>query len=247
MNMDKFDIALDITEHPEKYTDTELAALLADPEIREIYDALCASHSSLLHSNGITQAAIENEWQKFANDNDAFPLFYNKCPLAAERDLPGPSENGGRKIGFSGLRHWLDGRRVAVVISVVTVSVAALAIGVGVISRSASEKMLATQTAEVVSAAGVVNYSTDTLPDMKTENVINPANPVIFENETLGNILKELAAHYGFEVEVINEQTVDIHLYFRWDPACDASEVIRQLNKFDRINLKLQDNIVTVR
>ena len=44
--MDKYDVALDIIEHPENYTSAQLSEILSDPEMREIYNVLVKTQSA---------------------------------------------------------------------------------------------------------------------------------------------------------------------------------------------------------
>lgn len=39
--MDKYDIVLDLIEHPAEYTPEKIEEMLSDPETREIYNLLC--------------------------------------------------------------------------------------------------------------------------------------------------------------------------------------------------------------
>ena len=45
--MDKYELVLDIVEHPEKYTSEQLAEIMSDPETREIYNLLCKTDSAI--------------------------------------------------------------------------------------------------------------------------------------------------------------------------------------------------------
>lgn len=60
--MDKIDKMLDAIEHPEHYSDTELESMLADPEIREVYEMLAKAKSSI---TPISTPDVEAEWKEF--------------------------------------------------------------------------------------------------------------------------------------------------------------------------------------
>ena len=45
--MDKYELVLDIVEHPEKCTSGQLAEIMSDPETREIYNLLCKTESAI--------------------------------------------------------------------------------------------------------------------------------------------------------------------------------------------------------
>ena len=59
----KYDIVLDIMEHPEKYTSTQLEELLSDPETRDIYTLLCKTDSVIESDKTVD---VDGEWKRFA-------------------------------------------------------------------------------------------------------------------------------------------------------------------------------------
>ena len=66
--MDKYDLVLDIIEHPENYTSEQLAELLGEPEMREIYNLLCKTDSAIEASRDID---VDVEWEGFAQNTAA--------------------------------------------------------------------------------------------------------------------------------------------------------------------------------
>ncbi|MDE6753834.1 MAG: hypothetical protein K2J82_04380, partial [Muribaculaceae bacterium] len=66
MKMEKYDIALDLIEHPEKYSDREIASFLEDDEIREIYNSLCLVETSFQPEIKLPEDKVEEEWNKFS-------------------------------------------------------------------------------------------------------------------------------------------------------------------------------------
>lgn len=67
--MDKYDLVLDLTAHPEKYTSRELSEILSDPEVREIYDIMCRTASSVSAATDLPEPDVEAEWESFAAGN----------------------------------------------------------------------------------------------------------------------------------------------------------------------------------
>lgn len=65
--MDKIDRLLEAIEHPERYTPTEMETLLQDPEIKEVFNLLDKTQSSL---HPIDTPDIEDEWKRFKNNHD---------------------------------------------------------------------------------------------------------------------------------------------------------------------------------
>lgn len=62
--MDKYDLVLDIIEHPEKYSSEQLAEIMSEPETREIYNLLCKTESAIKDSE---EPDVNTEWEKFSN------------------------------------------------------------------------------------------------------------------------------------------------------------------------------------
>ncbi len=77
LKMDKTDRLLDAMEHPDLYSDKEIEAMLADPEVREIYDLLQKTRTTF---TPISAPDIDAEWAAFERtrtrrDNGVFRLF----------------------------------------------------------------------------------------------------------------------------------------------------------------------------
>ncbi len=211
--------AVDLADHPENYTAEEIRLILEDAEIREAYNAICDAESALNLPADPTSEEIDREWERLEQT------------LKTEK-----------RKGFRWINHF--NRRAAVIGGVVTISLVAMAIG-GVILRKhddTSAKKLTIESpvmAPTAMATGVA--ASDTVAQEEIEET------KVFENETLTNILDEMSRHYGFKVRILNGDVAGLRLYFRWDPADDVADVVRQLNNFERINIVLGNNILTVK
>ena len=62
--MDKYDLVLDIIEHPDKYSSEQLAEIMSEPETREIYNLLCKTESAIKDSE---EPDVSSEWEKFSD------------------------------------------------------------------------------------------------------------------------------------------------------------------------------------
>lgn len=62
--MDKYDLVLDIIEHPDKYSSGQLAEIMSEPETREIYNLLCKTEAAIKDSDA---SDVNSEWEKFSN------------------------------------------------------------------------------------------------------------------------------------------------------------------------------------
>ncbi|MDE6352803.1 MAG: DUF4974 domain-containing protein [Muribaculaceae bacterium] len=61
--MDKYDLVIDIVEHPEKYTAEQLNEILSDAETKEIYNLLCKTDSAIVSDKKID---VDLEWDVFS-------------------------------------------------------------------------------------------------------------------------------------------------------------------------------------
>ncbi|MDE6481005.1 MAG: DUF4974 domain-containing protein [Muribaculaceae bacterium] len=62
----RYDIVLDIIEHPDKYTSAQLNEILSDPETHEIYNLLCKTDSAIESDKTVD---VDAEWEKFAQEH----------------------------------------------------------------------------------------------------------------------------------------------------------------------------------
>lgn len=61
--MDRYDLVLDIIEHPEKYRAERLQEIMSDPETREIYNLMCGLSSAV---NSESEPDVSKEWETFS-------------------------------------------------------------------------------------------------------------------------------------------------------------------------------------
>lgn len=125
--MDKYELVLDVVEHPERYTAERLEEILSDSECREIYNLLCKTDSAVMANKEVN---VEAEWERFS------------------------AECGQRQLRR---RRWFSGRAASIAAIVCTSIVAlASGIAVTVkLTEPASEPEQQPEPAPVVSAPAV--------------------------------------------------------------------------------------------
>ncbi len=84
-------------------------------------------------------------------------------------------------------------------------------------------------------------FATDTIAKRDTLTA-----PVIYEEAELHTILSAVADHYGIDVNYKTETSRIIRLYFVWNPADKLDAVVAQLNKFDRISIRIENKSLIV-
>lgn len=197
---------LDMHEHPENYTDEQLAAMLDD----EIQEQLVTAKRAM---TDIPVPDVDAEWQRFEQEH-----------------LNAPVKN----------RRWLK--------------VAAMIAGVVMLS------------AFTYAAIQAVRYGTKDKPQEKTENVATVSEesaesasrvavadtiavveePVVFDNQPLGQMLEGIASRYGKQVEFRNEEARNLRFFFELHPGEDLNSVVERLNMFDRVSVSIEGNTIVV-
>ncbi len=220
--MDKIDRLFDAVEHPERYSSLEIEEMLKDPEVKEVFDLLDKTKSSL---QAVEIPDIEDEWKKFETHHRA-------------SKLPNRPQN---RLMLSG---WLSRNVVAsIVIGIVSFTAVAAIVGVGIHHLS--------NTREITTVEGGISEITDVVPNSDTiksyENE-QEALPeiVVFDNEPLETILSEIANYYKYRVIFNNNASKSLRLYFRWNQALTMTEVVERLNNFEQINLTVKDTAIEV-
>lgn len=214
--MDKYQLLLDIIEHPERYTPERLREIMSDPETREIYHLLCDAGTAIKANREVD---IDAEWDRFARKH-----------LAVK-----PS------------RRWFDlfGSRAASIAAIACTSVVAVAAGIAVTmavtDRNSSHGTERATVAEVPSM--IVGADTVTQP---VDSAVSVTGAIMFEDEPLERIMKEVASAYGVEVRIANSATGSLRLYYKLDTVLPLDEVISQLNTFEQINIRRDGDTLTI-
>ena len=211
--MDKYELVLDIMEHPGNYTSDRLAEILSDSEIREIYNILSKTESAL---KTVEDADVDAEWADFSA----------KHPMS-------------RRPRFM----W-SGSRAASIAAIVGTSIVAVAAGIAVNVTVLDHNPEPIDDSVIVAPA--VAAMTDGTIITRDDSVKGSIAPVMFEDESLEKIVREIAEAYGVEVRFDNIDAASLHLYYKFNPLLPLDEIVEQLNTFEQINIARQDNLLIV-
>lgn len=219
--MDKYELVLDIIEHPENYTSEQLTEILSEPQTREIYNLLVKTRSVV---DTYVAPDVDAEWVRFS------------------------SEHGERRAR-RGFFLW-TGSRAASIAAIICASAVAVAAGIAV-TFAVSEHRVATvaETEKDKTEAIALVPSTEDTATKEAEQrdtIVADMTPVMFENEPLETIMKKIAEAYGVEVKFNNKEAASLHLYYKFDPALPLGEVIGQLNTFEQINITRNGNTLNI-
>ena len=70
--------------------------------------------------------------------------------------------------------------------------------------------------------------------------------PVIYDNIPLEKMLPAIAAHYDAEVTFLSSEARELRFRFVWNPQEGLDQVVNDLNRFERLSVKLDDNQLIV-
>lgn len=224
--MDKYDLVLDIIGHPENFSQEQLKELLDDKETREIYNLLCKTGSAVNHE--CDSPDVDAEWEAFKTQR-----------------LKGDGNESAKTARLRVLTSWLSSRAAstAIVVGLSITSIAA--IGIGIKMMADHRQTTATATVSGAKTATAAATTGDTIRTA-TKQKPAPAEPTVFENATLETIMTAIGEYYGVSVRYANNETKALRLYFRLDASLPLAEIMEQLNTFDRIDITLKDNTLTV-
>lgn len=214
--MDKDQRLLDAMEHPERYSDEELLAMLDDADMRESYDMVSLTKAAM---SRVPDPDIDAEWKKFS-----------------ERQL------NGRRPWIVGL---LGRRPVAAALTGLLVTAAAVAGGIAVRTAFVSDSKAEPETVAEVATVEVENgVSPDIIT--RTDSVAGGEKVLVFRDETLAAIIDTIAGAYDVRADFRNEKAKELRLYFNWNRALTLPEVVERLNHFEQINISLSEGELTI-
>lgn len=72
------------------------------------------------------------------------------------------------------------------------------------------------------------------------------AQPKTFENVPLKDIVEEIAAYHHLKVEVRNGEAAALRLYYPWNPQMAFRQVVEELNRFEKVQLTVRENVIVI-
>lgn len=139
-------------------------------------------------------------------------------------------------------RHYKGLKAAAVTTGVILMSGIAMAAVIRLNMKRPPASTPKTPTTLVDTCGGndLAAHDTTTMKDVSPD-----LTPTTFEDAPLGDILRAMAAFYKAQVNIDNKAMLGTRLYFVWDKRKSLEENINLLNGFERINLTVNNNIIT--
>ena len=235
MDSQKWDMLLNLLEHPEKYSETQKDELLGDKEVNELYQQLIETRQSLDFAKSkekMKMPSIDAEWEKLKEE---------------KQQKEEMSQNAETQQTAKLFSLWSPMRKVAAVAAVLVVSGITFA-AIHLVTRShqpsdnSNTELVASQKDSIqqVSAPQKSNI------EEKTDSASLAQLPLVYENAELQNILTPIAGHFHLQVTYQNESARHIRLFLQLEKNMSLDDIIELLNHFEKVNIRHEGQTLIV-
>ncbi len=235
MDSQKWDMLLNLLEHPEKYSETQKDELLGDKEVNELYQQLIETRQSLdfaMSKEKMKMPSIDAEWEKLKEE---------------KQQKEEMSQNAETQQTAKLFSLWSPMRKVAAVAAVLFVSGITFA-AIHLVTRShqpsdnSNTELVASQKDSIqqVSAPQKSNI------EEKTDSASLAQLPLVYENAELQNILTPIAGHFHLQVTYQNESARHIRLFLQLEKNMSLDDIIELLNHFENVNIRHEGQTLIV-
>lgn len=235
MDSQKWDMLLDLLEHPEKYSETQKDELLGDEEVNELYQQLVETRQSLDFAKSkekMKMPSIDAEWEKLKEE---------------KQQKEEMSQNAETQQTAKLFSLWSPMRKVAAVAAVLVVSGITFA-AIHLVTRShqpsdnSNTELVASQKDSIqqVSAPQKSNI------EEKTDSASLAQLPLVYENAELQNILTPIAGHFHLQVTYQNESARHIRLFLQLEKNMSLDDIIELMNHFEKVNIRHEGQTLIV-
>ena len=240
MDSQKWDLLLDLLEHPEKYSETEKDELLGDEEVNELYQQLVETRQSLdfaKSKEGMKMPSIDAEWEK---------LKY-EMKLKEKQQKDETKQNAETQQTAKQLPLWSPMRKVAAVAAVLVVSgITFAAIHLVTRSHQASDKHNIELVASHKDSIQQVSAPQKSNIEEKADSASLAQLPLVYENAELQNILTPIAGHFHLQVTYQNESARHIRLFLQLEKNMSLDDIIELMNHFEKVNIRHEGQTLIV-
>jgi len=229
MDSQKWDLLLDLLEHPEKYSETQKDELLGDEEVNELYQQLIETRQSLDFAKSkekMKMPSIDAEWEKLKDETKQ-----NAETQQTAKQLP----------------LWSPMRKVAAVAAVLVVSgITFAAIHLVTRSHQPSDKNNTELVASHKDSIQQVSAPQKSNIEEKTDSASLAQLPLVYENAELQNILTPIAGHFHLQVTYQNESARHIRLFLQLEKNMSLDDIIELMNHFETVNIRHEGQTLIV-
>lgn len=235
MDSQKWDMLLDLLEHPEKYSETQKDELLGDEEVNELYQQLVETRQSLDFAKSkeeMKMPSIDAEWEKLKEEKQQKEeMSQNAETLQTAKLFP----------------LWSPMRKVAAVAAVLVVSgITFAAIHLVTRSHQASDKNNTELVSSRKDSIQQVFAPQKSNIEEKTDSASLAQLPLVYENAELQNILTPIAGHFHLQVTYQNESARHIRLFLQLEKNMSLDDIIELMNHFEKVNIRHEGQTLIV-
>ena len=247
MDSQKWDLLLDLLEHPEKYSETQKDELLGDEDVDELYQQLIETRQSLDFAKSkekMKMPSIDAEWEKL---KDEMKLKEKKQLKEEKQQKEEMSQNAETKQTAKQLPLWSPMRKVAAVAAVLVVSgITFAAIHLVTRSHQPSDKNNTELVASQKDSIQQVSAPQKSNIEEKTDSASLAQLPLVYENAELQNILTPIAEHFHLQVTYQNESARHIRLFLQLEKNMSLDDIIELMNHFEKVNIRHEGQTLIV-
>lgn len=240
MDSQKWDMLLDLLEHPEKYSETQKDELLGDEEVNELYQQLIETRQSLDFAKSkeeMKMPSIDAEWEKLKDE----------MKLKEMQQKEEMSQNAETLQTAKLFPLWSPMRKVAAVAAVLVVSgITFAAIHLVTRSHQPSDKDNTELVASHKDSIQQVSAPQKSNIEEKTDSASLAQLPLVYENAELQNILTPIAGHFHLQVTYQNESARHIRLFLQLEKNMSLDDIIGLMNHFEKVNIRHEGQTLIV-
>ena len=246
MDSQKWDLLLNLLEHPEKYSETQKNELLGDEEVNELYQQLIETRQSLDFAKSkekMKMPSIDAEWEKLKEEMKQ-KEEQQKDDMKQEDEMKQNAETQQTAKLFP---LWSPMRKVAAVAAVLVVSgITFAAIHLVTRSHQPSDKNNTELVASHKDSIQQVSASQKSNIEEKTDSASLAQLPLVYENAELQNILTPIAGHFHLQVTYQNESARHIRLFLQLEKNMSLDDIIELMNHFEKVNIRHEGQTLIV-
>ena len=235
MDSQKWDLLLDLLEHPEKYSETQKDELLGDEEVNELYQQLIETRQSLDFAKSkeeMKMPSIDAEWEKLKDE------------MKQKEEM---NQNAETQHTAKLFPLWSPMRKVAAVAAVLVVSgITFAAIHLVTRSHQASDKNNSELVASRKDSIQQVSAPQKSNIEEKSDSASLAQLPLVYENAELQNILTPIAGHFHLQVTYQNESARHIRLFLQLEKNMSLDDIIELMNHFEKVNIRHEGQTLIV-
>ena len=235
MDSQKWDMLLDLLEHPEKYSETQKDELLGDEEVNELYQQLVETRQTLDFAKSkeeMKMPSIDAEWEKLKEEK-----------LQKEEKNQNAETHQTAKL----LPLWSPMRKVAAVAAVLVVSgITFAAIHLVTRSHQPSDKNNTELVTSHKDSIQQVSAPQKSNIEEKTDSASLAQLPLVYENAELQNILTPIAGHFHLQITYQNESARHIRLFLQLEKNMSLDDIIELMNHFEKVNIRHEGQTLIV-